>query len=217
MGGCLTKLVLLLAGAVAFVYVFTIVLDPWALHIGGRSTPLLYWHGTGSVIAKNGKSYPVYISFWPGEPRRHSGGRREGKLWSANISGNGWLCIAPGAVERMNMSATMYGGYSSTTDSLFSFRLLEWRKPFAINYQYRGFFDLAGMFQGPNLVLNRPNEQGVPFKSGLLIDLCHRGPALGQLRGVRVSLPRRRPLAARHRLPARRIAVVCATQCCVFV
>lgn len=68
------------------------------------------------------------------------------------------------------MSATMYGGYSNTAGSLFSFRLLEWRKPFAINYQYRGFFDLAGMFQGPDLVLNRPNEQGVPLKSGLLID-----------------------------------------------
>ena len=170
LGGCLTKLVLLLAGAVVFVYIFTVVLNPWALHIGGRSTPLLYWHGTGSVIAKNGKSYPVYISFWPGEPGRHGGGRREGKLWSANISGNGWLCVAPGSAERMDMSATMYGGYSNTAGSLFSFRLLEWRKPFAINYQYRGFFDLAGTFQGPDLVLNRPNEQGVPFKSGLLID-----------------------------------------------
>lgn len=169
LGGCLTKLILLLAGAVIFVYGFTIVLNPWSLHIGGHSTPLLYWHGTGSVVAKNGKSYPLYLSFWPGKPLRHSGGRREGKLWSADLNGNGWLCIAPGSIERMDMSATMYGGYRSTADSLFAFRLLEWRKPFAINYQYRGFFDMTGTFQGQNLVFNRPNQQSSPFKSELLI------------------------------------------------
>lgn len=170
LGGCLAKLVLLLAGAVVVVYVVTVVLNPWALHIGGRSTPLLYWHGTGTVVAKGGKAYPLYISFWPGKPQRHGGGRREGKLWSADLNGTGWLCTAPGSVERMDMSATMYGGYSSTGDSLFAFRLLEWRKPFAISYQHRGFFDMAGTFQGPSLVLNRPNEQGVPFQSGMLID-----------------------------------------------
>jgi hypothetical protein len=50
------------------------------------------------------------------------------------------------------------------------FRLLERRRPFAINYQKRGFFDLAGTWRGGELVMNHPNEQGIPFKSGLLID-----------------------------------------------
>ena len=160
----------MLAGAVVAVYALTVILNPWALHIGGRSTPLLYWHGSGNVFAKSGKTYPLYMSFWPGKPQKHSGGRREGKLKTADLNGTGWLCIGPGSVERMDMSATMYGGYSSTVDSLFEFRLLEWRKPFAVNYQHRGYFDLAGTFQGPNLVLNRPNEQGSLFQSGMLID-----------------------------------------------
>lgn len=170
LGGCLTKLILLLAGALVFFYVLTIVLNPWALKIGGRSTPLLYWHGTGTVLAKDGKTYPLYVSFWPGKPGRHGGGRREGKGWSADLDGSGWLCTAPGSVERMNVGGTMYGGYSSAANSLFAFRLLEWKKPFAINYQNRGFFDLAGTFQGQNLVMDRPGEQGIPFKSGLFID-----------------------------------------------
>jgi hypothetical protein len=163
-------LILLLAGALVFFYVLTIVLNPWALKIGGRSTPLLYWHGTGTVLAKDGKTYPLYVSFWPGKPGRHGGGRREGKGWSADLDGSGWLCTAPGSVERMNVGGTMYGGYSSAANSLFAFRLLEWKKPFAINYQNRGFFDLAGTFQGQNLVMDRPGEQGIPFKSGLFID-----------------------------------------------
>ena len=99
-------------------------------------------------LSKDGKAYPLYVSFWPGKPGRHGGGRREGKLWSADLKGTGWLCIAPGSMERMDMSGTMYGGYTSSDNSLFDFRFLEWRKPFQINYQNRGFFDVAGTGTG---------------------------------------------------------------------
>jgi len=85
--------------------------------------PLLYWHGSGIVTSKDGKTYPMYITFWPGRPQGFSGGgRREGKLVSAHLSGDGWLCIAPGNVERMQLSGTVYGGYTSSADSLFDFR-----------------------------------------------------------------------------------------------
>ncbi|WP_348262957.1 hypothetical protein P8935_00015 [Telmatobacter sp. DSM 110680] len=170
MSGCLVKLVLFGIGACAFVWVLTVALNPWALHIGGRSTPLLYWHGTGTVISKDGKTYPMFVSFWPGKPGRHGGGRREGKIWSADLKGTGWLCIAPGSVERMEMSGTMYGGYTSSDNSLFAFRFLEWRKPFAINYQNRGFFDVAGTWHGPLLILDRPDEQGIKLNTGPFID-----------------------------------------------
>jgi len=113
----------------------------------------------------------MYITFWPGRPQGFSGGgRREGKLVSAHLSGDGWLCIAPGNVERMQLSGTVYGGYTSSADSLFDFRLLEWRKPFNINYQNRGFFDVAVKWQGPDLVLTRPNKQGIKLNTGPFID-----------------------------------------------
>jgi hypothetical protein len=169
--GCLTKLLLLVVVGVVLGWGLLVVLNPWALHIGGRSTPLLYWHGAGTVLAKNGKTFPLYLSFWPGRPGGfHGGGRREGKMVSAQLDGTGWLCIARGTVERMDLSGTMYGGYTSDSNSLLDFRLLEWRRPFAINPQKRGFFDVAGRWRGPELVMNRPNEQGIPFKSGLFID-----------------------------------------------
>jgi hypothetical protein len=169
--GCLANLVLLLAGGASFVWIVTVALNPWALHIGGRSTPLLYWHGSGILTSKDGKTYPLYVSFWPGRPQGFSGGgRREGKIVAAHLSGAGWLCIAPGNIERMQLSGTMYGGYSNSAYSLFDFRLLEWRKPFNINYQNRGFFDLAGKWQGPDLVMSRPNEQGIRLNTGPFID-----------------------------------------------
>ena len=169
--GCLTKLLLWAAVAVVFVWAFTAALNPWALHIGGRSTPLLYWHGDGTLLSKDGKTYPLYVGFFPGRPGGfHGGGRREGKTVSAHLQGTGWLCIAPGSIEKMNLSGTMYGGYLSDNDSLLDFRLLEWRKAFSINPQRRGFFDLAGTWQGPNLVMDRPNEQGMRLQSGPFID-----------------------------------------------
>jgi hypothetical protein len=108
--------------ALAFVWVVTVALNPWALHIGGRSTPLLYWHGMGSVMSKDGKTHPLYVTFWPGKPQRSMIGRREGKRKNADLSGRGWLCVAPGTVEKMDLSGTMYGGYSSSDGALFDFR-----------------------------------------------------------------------------------------------
>ncbi len=171
LSGCLTKLVLFGLAAAAFFWLLTVLLNPWALHIGGRSTPLLYWHGSGTVVSKDGKTYPLYVSFWPGKPSGfHGGGRREGKRKNADLSGTGWLCIAPGTVQRMQISGDMYGGYRSADDSLIDFRLLEWRKSFQINPQHRGFFDVAGKWRGPDLVMDRPGEQGIRFQSGLVID-----------------------------------------------
>ncbi|WP_162601377.1 hypothetical protein [Occallatibacter savannae] len=171
LAGCLSRLVLWGVIAVAFVYVFTIALNPWALHIGGRSTPLLWWHGAGSVLAKDGRSYPLYISFWPGRPRgSHGGGRREGKTTSARLQGNAWLCTAPGQLRRLTLSGTMYGGYTSTDSSLFDFRLIDYTPPFSVRRPNRGFFDLAGSFRGQQLLLDRPGEQGIPFDNSLFVD-----------------------------------------------
>jgi hypothetical protein len=169
--GCLGKLALWGTAALVFVWLVTVVLNPWALHIGGRPTPLLFWHGTGTVKSKDGASYPLYVTFWPGRPQGISGiGRREGKRVMAHLSGTAWLCSVPGQPQRMDLSGTMYGGYTSTANGLVDFRIIEWRKSFAINYQNRGFFDLAGVFEAGDLVMNRPNEQGIRLKTGPFID-----------------------------------------------
>ena len=77
LSGCLTKLLLFAAVGVAAMWAFFAALNPWALHIGGRSTPLLYWHGAGTVRAKDGKTLPLYVTFWPGRPQGFHGDRAE--------------------------------------------------------------------------------------------------------------------------------------------
>ena len=171
LAGCLTKVVLILLAAVIFFWVLLAALNPWALHIGGRSTPLLYWHGAGTVLSKDGKAYPLYVTFYPARSRGfHGGGRREGKTVSGHLEGDAWLCIAPGAPQRMKLSGTIYGRYATTDGSLIDFRLLEWRKAFSIDPPHRGFFDLAGQFHGGDLVMDRPGEQGIRLQSGPFID-----------------------------------------------
>jgi hypothetical protein len=171
LAGCLTKLVVWTVVATGLMWAVIVALNPWALHIGGRSTPLLYWHGMGTLKAKDGKAYPLYVTFFPGRPQGfHGGGRREGKTVSAHLSGTGWLCLEPGSIERMDLSGTMYGGYMSDAHSLLDLRLLEWRKPFAINPPDRGFFDLAGAWHSGVLAMDRPGEQGIRLKTGPMID-----------------------------------------------
>ncbi len=159
------------AAGLVFVWLVTVAMNPWALHIGGRPTPLLYWHGAGTVTSKDGKTYPLYVTFFPGRPGGTSGiGRREGKRVMARLTGTAWLCVVPGHPQKMQVSGTMFGGYTSTANGLLDLRILEWRKAFSINPPTRGFFDVAGVFEGPELVLNRPNEQGIRLKTGPFID-----------------------------------------------
>jgi len=53
----LVKLVLVAILCGAVFYAVVVALDPWALHLGGRSTPLLTWQGSGKLLTKSG-SYP---------------------------------------------------------------------------------------------------------------------------------------------------------------
>ncbi len=164
----IVKCILALAVGGAAFYGVIVVTSPWALHIGGRTTPFLYWTGTGTLTAKDGKTYPLYVFFYPGGGASHL--REDGVRPSGGVKGTGELCTAPGKTQLLNLSGTIYGAYGSTEGSLMGFRLLEWRKSFQINPQHRGFFDLSGRWRGPELVMDRPGEQGMAFESGLFID-----------------------------------------------
>ena len=67
--GILADLFKLLALCVILVYGVVGVTSPWAFHIGGRWTPLLYWSGYGKLVTKTGTQIhfaPVIASlYWP--------------------------------------------------------------------------------------------------------------------------------------------------------
>jgi hypothetical protein len=71
-------------------------------------------------------------------------------------------------MQRLDLSGTIYGNWSSTEGSLITFRLLE---PKVIDVgQRQGFFDLLGRFRGPELVMDDRGSVGNAFRSGLKIE-----------------------------------------------
>lgn len=164
--GSLGKLFWTLVLCGVLVYAVVVVMDPWSVHMGGRWTPLLTWHGSGKLHTRSGVEYPLYVSVYPSS---HFSQLRLGGLRpTGGLQGSGWLCTSRGVTQRLELSGTIYGGWRSTEDSLMAFRLLE---PKIIDVgQGQGFFDLAGRWHGPNLVMDDRNSVGNPFRSGLRIE-----------------------------------------------
>jgi hypothetical protein len=67
--GCFTSL----TRAILLVFVVYVVLNPWALHIGGRWTPAMIWHGIGKLQSTSGANYALFIeeNLYV-RPRRHN-------------------------------------------------------------------------------------------------------------------------------------------------
>lgn len=176
-GGCLGGLFKLVAVGVfglALAYGVVAITAPWSLHIGGRWTPFLQWQGYGQLHTKDGKSYPLYISFFPST---HSSQLRlQGLRPVGGLQGRGWLCTSPGSAQFLDLSGTIYGKWRTTDGNLMSVRLLEWnttRDRLLGNSVRRGFFDLEGRWRGPQLVFVEGGDHGpvgAVFRSGLHID-----------------------------------------------
>jgi hypothetical protein len=92
--GCLGSLVLAI---VVLIAVYTLP-NPWALHIGGRFTPLESWQGLGAVTASNGGHYELYVSFSAGllNGGEHGHSACSGTGGCDELSGTARLCTASG-------------------------------------------------------------------------------------------------------------------------
>jgi len=163
--GCLTDLLKLCVLAVVVLYVVVAITSPWAFHIGGRWTPLLYWSGTGKLVTKTG-TYPLYVMFYPSS--HFSRLALDGLRPAGGLQGTARLCVSPGVTESLKLSGTVFGRWSSTTDALMSFRLLEYR--YIDLGQTQGYFDLSGRWQGPDLVMDDRSGTNHKFRSGLQIE-----------------------------------------------
>jgi hypothetical protein len=149
----------------AVIYAVAGATSPWAFHIGGRWTPLLYWSGNGDLVTKSG-TYPLYVTFFPSSHFSHL--HLDGLRPTGGLQGTGSLCTSRNVVQRLDLSGSIFGGWSSTKDSVMEFRLLELR---IINVgQRRGYFNLYGRWHGPELVMEDRGEPGIKFRSGLNIE-----------------------------------------------
>jgi len=164
--GCLAQLLGVLIFGVALLYVVVATTGPWALHIGGRWTPLLSWWGSGTLRTKSGIEYPLFVYLYPSShfSQLHLDGLRP----TGGVHGQGCLCTSPGVAQGLELTGTIYGGWSSTEGSLMNFRLLE-PKIFDVG-QGQGYFDLIGRWHGAELVMDDRGSPGHPFRSGLRIE-----------------------------------------------
>jgi hypothetical protein len=159
----------LMLGATAIaVYLVIALLNPWALHIGGRWTPLMYWTGTGEM-ATSGGTYPLLVTLYPSS--HGSTLRLDGLRPISGLHGQARLCTVQGS-QLLSLTGTIYGGWRSTDGALMEFRLLEWnttRDQLLGTSARRGYFDLFGYWHGSQLVMNDRGEWSSPFRSGLKI------------------------------------------------
>ena len=88
---------------------------------------------------------------------------------TGGVKGKGWLCTAPGVIERLALSGTIYGGWSTTEGSLMEFRLNE-RNIIDLGQQRRGYFDLYGRWHGTKLMIDDRGRYSSPFSSGVKIE-----------------------------------------------
>jgi hypothetical protein len=163
--GCFAQLFGLLVLCAAIVYGVAAITAPWSFHIGGVSTPLLYWSASGMLHTKGG-TYPLCVLFYPSP--NFSRLRLDGLRPTGGVQGSGWLCTSPGAIQYLKLSGTIYNGWSSTEGSLIGFRLTE---PLYLDVgQKRGYVDLSGRWNGPRLVMGDRASYAHTFSFGTRIE-----------------------------------------------
>jgi hypothetical protein len=147
--GCLTLLVLLV-----FVLVFVDVLPtPWALHIGGRFTPLESWDGYGQVKASNGGRYVLAANLRGG--LIGSDGRPDCSMRGGcdTLHGSAKMCTESGKTYSFKLSGAVHS-WLSTNGAKTSIDLTG-GSPTPLPDGWVVAFH--GMWQGPVLALASPD------------------------------------------------------------
>lgn len=159
----------LVLGATALVvYCVIALLNPWALHIGGQWTPFMYWTGSGKLVTSDG-TYPLLVRLYPSP--HGSQLRLDGLRPISGVHGQAWLCTPKGS-QFLDLTGTIYGGWRSTDGALTRFRLLERytaRERLLGEVPRRGYIDLYGYWDGPELAMNDRGSWSPPFRQGFTL------------------------------------------------
>jgi hypothetical protein len=142
----------LLVLMVVVLFVVYVGLAPWALHIGGRSTPSREWNGYGQVVASNGGTYLLFTHLEGGvqDPAgRHGGlGRRD------TLHGTAQLCTRSGATYTFKLTGSVDGWWS--TDGAATRIGLSGGTPTRLPSGW--LVALHGIWKGPALELTSPDN-----------------------------------------------------------
>jgi hypothetical protein len=162
--GCLRYLTLLL---LVFILV-GVVGKPWGLHMGGRWTPAMVWHGYGKMHASTGQNYMLWLNIGPMAVASRKSGRRD------NFQGTATLCTPGG--QRITLD--VFGKVDAWLDAggkPMTMRLATQRgiRPVAS-------FRLEGQWEGQELELSDKGSMADSFRSD--------GTAKGYAEGLRAPV-----------------------------
>ena len=130
-------------------------LTPWALHIGGRSTPGELWDGFGEVRASNGGLYVLFAHLQGGLLAGSGFSRRGGALGHSlpdTLHGTAELCAASGITYTFKLSGGVDAWWS--TDEAPTGIGLSGGTPRRLPY----VVPLHGMWHGPELELTNDDN-----------------------------------------------------------
>jgi hypothetical protein len=161
--GCLGSV----AGLVVLVTALLVLLNPWSLHMGGRWTPALTWHGVGTLHSSTGATYGFYMELWPYLSRGrggYSGGHQ-------NMQGTAKICTPQGGMYPMTVSGYLKNTWLDANGKPIAFYLRSLK-----DASTKLNIDLHGSWQGPELVLEDKGNMAMSFSAD--------GNAKGYLHGV---------------------------------
>ncbi|HYW42828.1 MAG TPA: hypothetical protein VE959_08230 [Bryobacteraceae bacterium] len=158
--GCLTKLLFIVVFGGTVMYAVIALTHPWALHIGGRRTPLFTWFGSGKLVTRGGLEYPLFVVFYPA---RDSAGLNPG----SSVQGSAVLCTSPGVAQPLQLRGALDGVWPRSTEGRRMTLVLSEPPPLTHSDPGPGFVSLVGTWHGSELPMD---AGGARFRSGLRIE-----------------------------------------------
>jgi hypothetical protein len=143
------RLVLILIFAV---FIVQVVPTPWAVHIGGRFTPLGQWSGLGQVRASNGGHYVLFTQLEGG--MFNGGPDRCSHNECSTLTGSAKLCAENGRTYSFSLAGEVHGWW--TTDGSKTTIDLSGGQPVALPDGW--VVALHGIWHGPALALASPDN-----------------------------------------------------------
>lgn len=142
------------AWAILLLLAVYVLLNPWALHIGGRWTPALTWHGVGNLQSTSGAKYGLFLEVnLYMRPRRHST-----TSGVKNLTGTAKLCTPQGEIYPLTVSGYIKPVWLDVDRKPVTFYFASLK-----DAQPKLGFELLGSWQGQELVLEDRGSMAMSF------------------------------------------------------
>lgn len=163
--GCLGTMVGALVAAIVVGMISLLFFSPWALHMGGRLTPVLRWHGYGKLGSADGVAYILFLDL-----NLSKAGADTSR--SSNLNGSAKLCGPRLGTVSYALSGTVYRAWLSADGKRMVLHLYSPKNAQKLD------FSLEGSWQGQQLVLSDRGSLAAGFNA----DGSPRGVGVGMYR-----------------------------------